>query len=273
MTLLASRDAPRLSLTIGVSALLHLAALAILASRPSTPPLPPLFEVNLVAAPAGPRSVRTPETAPEAAPEAAAPSPAPSSAPSSAASRSPKVPSAPPVRNRAVPATRAKPAPTKAIPKVAPVAPAPDAVRPAKSEPLPSRPDAAARTSAAPPAPATPTGGGPTGDKGTEVATVRTDGTAFPFPGYLQNIVRQIALNFRPRAAGALRCDVAFLIHRDGSVSNVRFLTRSGMYAFDLEAQGAIEAAARARAFGPLPTGFSDDVLPVTFSFDPRLVR
>ena len=269
MTLLASRDAPRLSLTIGVSALLHLVALAILASRPSTPPLPPLFEVNLVAAPAGPRSVRTPQTAPDAAPEAPAPSPAPSSA----ASRSPKVPSAPPVRNRAVASVRAKPVPTKAIPKVAPVPPAPDALRPAKSEPLPSRPDASARTSAAPPAPATPTGGGPTGDKGTDVATVRTDGTAFPFPGYLQNIVRQIALNFRPRAAGALRCDVAFLIHRDGSVSNVRFLTRSGMYAFDLEAQGAIEAAARARAFGPLPTGFSDDVLPVTFSFDPRLVR
>jgi hypothetical protein len=36
---------------------------------------------------------------------------------------------------------------------------------------------------------------------------------------------------------------------------------------------GAVEAAARANAFGPLPQGFTDDVLPVIFSFDPRLIR
>jgi outer membrane biosynthesis protein TonB len=64
-----------------------------------------------------------------------------------------------------------------------------------------------------------------------------------------------------------------FLIHRNGSVSNVRFVTRSGSYPFDLEAQGAIEAAAAARAFGELPEGFPDDVLPVVFSFDPQVLR
>jgi len=62
-----------------------------------------------------------------------------------------------------------------------------------------------------------------------------------------------------------------FLIHRDGSVTNFRFVTKSGAYAFDLEAQGAIEAASR--YFGPLPEGFRDDVLPVVFSFDPRFLR
>ena len=41
--------------------------------------------------------------------------------------------------------------------------------------------------------------------------------------------------------------------------------------AFDLEAQGAVEAAAR--AFGSLPAGFGDDVLPVVFSFDPGRLR
>ena len=46
---------------------------------------------------------------------------------------------------------------------------------------------------------------------------------------------------------------------------------RSGVYSFDTEAMGAVEAAAR--SFGPLPSGFSDDVLPVIFSFDPRLIR
>jgi hypothetical protein len=64
-----------------------------------------------------------------------------------------------------------------------------------------------------------------------------------------------------------------FLIHRDGTISNLNFRVRSGLFAFDAEAQGAIESAAQAGAFGALPRGFPDDVLPVIFSFDPRLIR
>ena len=102
---------------------------------------------------------------------------------------------------------------------------------------------------------------------GSDEPTVRTEGVAFPFPGYLSNVSRQIALRFDPPTRnGALRAEVTFLIRRDGSVSNVRFLTRSGVYGFDLEAQGAVEAAAAARAFGPLPNGFSDDVLPIVYA-------
>ena len=112
------------------------------------------------------------------------------------------------------------------------------------------------------------------GDKGTDVATVRSDGIEFPFPGYLNNIVRQIALNFNPRNADArLKAEVRFLIHRDGSVSDLTFIRRSGNFSFDLEAQGAVEAAASSRRFGPLPDGFSDDVLPVVFSFDPEFLK
>ena len=62
-----------------------------------------------------------------------------------------------------------------------------------------------------------------------------------------------------------------FLIRRDGSISGLQFLQRSGSFTFDLEAQGAVEAASK--KFGPLPTGFRDDVLPVLFSFDPHLIR
>jgi len=117
-------------------------------------------------------------------------------------------------------------------------------------------------------------GGGPVGGKGTDVANVRSEGIEFPFPGYLNNIVRQIALNFKPRDRNSkLRAEVTFLIHRDGSVSNLKFVKRSGNYAFDLEAQSAVEAAARARSFGPLPGGFADDVLPVMFSFDPDFLK
>ena len=43
-------------------------------------------------------------------------------------------------------------------------------------------------------------------------------------------------------------------------------MKRSGNYAFDLEARGAIESAGTAKAFGPLPGGFKADVLPVSFS-------
>ena len=120
-------------------------------------------------------------------------------------------------------------------------------------------------------APAPVAGGGETGGKGTDVANIRTEGIDFPYPGYLENIVRQIALRFRPPRGSALKAEVMFLIRRDGTVSGFRFVQRSGSFTFDLEAQGAVESAAA--AFGALPDGFHDDVLPVMFSFDPRLIR
>jgi protein TonB len=103
---------------------------------------------------------------------------------------------------------------------------------------------------------------------------VRSEGIEFPFPGYLNNIVRQIAIKFKPRnPAARLRAEVRFLIHRDGSVSDLSFIRRSGNFSFDLEAQGAVEAASSMRAFGPLPAGFPDDVLPVVISFDPEFLK
>jgi protein TonB len=100
---------------------------------------------------------------------------------------------------------------------------------------------------------------------------VRTDGIEFPYPGYLNNIVRQIALNFQAPEGSLLNADVAFTIRRDGSVADVRVVRGSGDYEFDLEARGAVEAAAP--RFGSLPAGFSDDALPVVFSFDPKFIR
>ena len=122
-------------------------------------------------------------------------------------------------------------------------------------------------------APAPVAGGGETGGKGADVANVRTEGIDFPFPGYLENVVRQIALRFRPPRGSPLKAEVMFLIRRDGTISLFQFRQRSGSFTFDLEAQGAIESAATAKAFGRLPAGFRDDVLPVIFTFDPRLIR
>jgi len=213
---------------------LSIVALALIAFRQRAPEvLPPIYKVDIVAAPPGERAIGEvkPEETPEVAPPAAAPV-------------------APPTpKERAVPL--AKPLPKKAAARSTPVPPAP--------KPVPK--------TAAPRA-----GGGPEGGSGTDVATVHTEGIEFPFPGYLNNIVRQIALNFKPSDTNSgLKADVMFLIYRNGSVKIVRFVTRSGSYSFDLEAQGAIESAAP--NFGPLPDGFRDDVLPVVFSFDPRFLR
>ena len=209
--------------------------------------LPPMYRVEIVAAPAGERAIgevrsgqaraTTPVTQPSASQSSVKEMPLPTAKPA------PKTPA------------RATPSEAKPKPVAKAGAPAAKAAPQAKTE-------------------APKAGGGPVGDKGTDVATVRSDGIEFPFPGYLNNIVRQIALNFKPRNPGArLKAEVRFLIHRDGSVSDLTFIRRSGNFSFDLESQGAVEAASSARAFGPLPPGFPDDVLPVVFSFDPAFLK
>ena len=235
------KDEVRFGAPIGVSVLLHAGLIAaVLAVRSSSPPaLPPMYRVNIVAAPPGPRSAGVVTPSPTTpAPEPAKPAPVPT---------------------RAKTPPKAMPLPEKAARK--------ERVSPAT--PTPPQPAAKAKPEAAPPK----AGGGPTGDRGTDVATVRTEGVDFPFPGYLENIVRQIALRFNPPRNTDARAEVMFLIRRDGSVSGFRFLTRSGNFAFDLECQGAVDQAAQVKAFGPLPSEFPDDVLPVIFSFDPRVLH
>ena len=120
--------------------------------------------------------------------------------------------------------------------------------------------------------PAPRAGGGETGGKGTDVANVSTAGKDFPYPQYLQNIINQIALRFDPRER-MLSADVQFVIRKDGSVFGITVVKGSGRYGFDTQAKGAIEAAAAAGAFGPLPDGFSDEALTIIFTFDPKIIR
>ena len=103
---------------------------------------------------------------------------------------------------------------------------------------------------------------------GSDPLTVSTEGIDFPFPAYTNNIIVQIAMRWqRPSQSTPLEAEVGFLIHRDGSVSDMQFIKRSGDFEFDLEAQGAIEDAGRRKAFGPLPDGWISDVLFVRFYF------
>lgn len=252
----------RLGMPLGVSAAVHLAlfALAILV-RPDAPPtLPPVYRVNLYAAPPGPRQagvVRPPQAT------RAAPEPTPSPAPP---------PAAPETRERDMPMPDTRPLPTRrpqqqATPNPSPTR-SPTTGTGKAAEPKP------AETKAAPRQEAPTAGGGPQGGRGTDVANVNTPGIEFPYPAYLQNIVRQIALRFEPPdREAALSATVFFLIRRDGSIDGVRFTKRSGNRAFDVEAMAALEAASRQPGFGPLPDGFGDDVLPVYFNFDPNIIR
>ena len=151
-------------------------------------------------------------------------------------------------------------------------APVPGAKRPPKSTVSRATPPPApdARRREAPPrtTPKTTPLPGEQPSTGSDEATVSTEGVDFPFPEYLQNIVSQVLRRWqRPLQSSPLDAEVSFLVHRDGSVTDLQFIKRSGNFAFDLEAQGAVEEAGRLTAFGSLPEGWDADVLFVRFYF------
>ena len=162
--------------------------------------------------------------------------------------------------------------PTPPQEKPAPVKPKP--TPPPKTPPKPApKPPPPTDTDREPPpptaAPITPAKG-ETPSTGTDAATIKTPGLEFPYPEYLRNIVNQIYQRWdRDAARQNSFAEVSFLIRRDGTVHDIRFVTRSGSFAFDLGAQGAVEAAGNSLAFGPLPDGWDADVLPVSFYFKP----
>ena len=230
--------------SFGFSVALHLFVLTTLfIVRPEGPRISaPVYKVDLIAAPPGPRAIG------EVRPRPVEPQPTPPEPTPTPVRPEQIIPDQMPPPPSERPRTRQPPPPTTPTP-------APAERTPASREPAPVA------------------GGGPEGGRGTDVANVRTEGIEFPFPGYLENIVRQIALRFEPPGNTALRAEVKFLIRRDGSAEIVQFVQRSGAFAFDLEAQGAIEHAGQVKAFGPLPSGYENDVLTVVFSFDPRTIR
>ena len=168
---------------------------------------------------------------------------------------------------RKAPAAVDRPAEEKPAP--APKAPSPKSTV-SKAAPPPvadnTKREAAPRTT--PPVAPLP---GETPSTGSDIASVSTEGVQFPFPEYLQNIVAQVLRRWqRPLQSTPLEAEVSFFVHRDGSVSGLQFVQRSGNFAFDLEAQGAIEESGRFKVFGALPDGWSSDVLFVRFYFSGR---
>ena len=105
------------------------------------------------------------------------------------------------------------------------------------------------------------------------MANLDTGGIEFPYPYYITNIANQILKQFR--STKRLTAEVRFVIQRDGSVdpTSIKPVTQSPDYSFNREALGAVEAAANAHVFGPLPAGFREDILPVTFRFSPSVIK
>lgn len=169
------------------------------------------------------------------------------------------------------PAPDAVERPAEEIPVPAPTVTKP---APAQPKPVPPRQPATEQREPAPRTRSTQTPApGETPGTGNDAITIKTPGLTFPFPGYLTNIINQIYRRWERPIGSRLRAEVTFLIMRDGSVRDLRFLTSSGHFSFDLSAQGAVEAAGNAKAFGSLPDGYEADVLLVSFFFSPTANR
>ncbi|HVX41639.1 MAG TPA: TonB C-terminal domain-containing protein [Gemmatimonadaceae bacterium] len=231
--------APRLRGPIVASILLHggLIAAVVLLRPPPPPPTPPIYRVQLIAAPAGERAVGVVQDQPPTAEPVEKTTPTP-----------PPPAKAVPTPKLAAP-TKAKPKPT---PKAVTQVPNPDKSKTAQAKPA---------------------GGGETGGKGADVANVNTPGIDFPYPGYINNVARQILLRFRP--VGNYTATVRFVIRRDGTVdpNSIAISEHAQSWNFEQAALAAVEAAANAKAFGPLPGSFNEDILPVQFRFTPSMYR
>jgi periplasmic protein TonB len=228
---------PRLVGGFAASVLLHGGLIALfLFAHASTPPAPaPPYMVHLLAAPAGERALGAVQ--PQPTPVTKPPAPAPTPVKPTAVKPKPPTPTPKP----------------KTAPKTAPeLGPQPQSATPAPQA-----------------------GGGPTGGRGNDVANIDTPGIEFDYPFYINGIVRAIITRFTAPPNSQLVAEVRFIIKRDGSVDpeSIRIVTSSRNYSFDQRAVGAVEAAANAHAFQPLPQTFREDILPVTFRFSPSSYR
>lgn len=234
----ASRERATLRTGLAVSGAVHLAVVAVFGwfAWQHEPPHPPVYRVELIAAPSGVRQAGV--VSPEASTATKA-----ADAPSGA-ERKPT--------DRALTSKKS----------TAPIA---------RATPTPTRSRAAgAKAATAKTAKAAPkAGAGRDNGKGADVANVDLRGISFPFPAYLSNIVRQLTIAYSPRRTSAsLLTEVRFSIRRDGSVTDIEIVRSSGDRLFDLEARGTVESVGASRLFNALPSGWSDDVLIVYFTFD-----
>jgi outer membrane biosynthesis protein TonB len=103
-----------------------------------------------------------------------------------------------------------------------------------------------------------------------ENVNVRLEGLRRDYPAYYENIITQIGRCFQWRGGGSWETTVYFVIKRDGTVSDIDFVKRSGNAGFDFQAMGAVECAGANGRLGGLPEALPFDRLPIQFSFRPQ---
>jgi outer membrane biosynthesis protein TonB len=97
---------------------------------------------------------------------------------------------------------------------------------------------------------------------------VKMEGLRRDYPAYYNNIIVQMARCFRWQQGGSWSTVIDFVIHRDGSVTNIKVADPSGNPVFDIQAMGAAECAGKGR-LDSLPKDLPYDLLPVRFRFTP----
>ncbi len=154
-------------------------------------------------------------------------------------------------------------------------APAPQRPDPPREEPRPTPPppretppERPAERPAERPTPSTGARPDPSSPGGDNI-NLRLQGVQCPTPDYCNNIIRQINRYFRHPGGSGGEADVFFLINRDGSVANLQLRSSTGGAGFRLAVLEAVEQAGLNRAFGPLPSAYGADQLPVSFFFRP----
>jgi TonB family protein len=99
-----------------------------------------------------------------------------------------------------------------------------------------------------------------------KAASVATVGE-FKYAWYLENVTQKISRYWNPPSGDAsIRVVVSFVIHRDGSISDVSVNKGSGSGTLDNLALRAVKVAA---PFGKLPPGFNADNLELTCTLIP----
>jgi TonB family protein len=91
-------------------------------------------------------------------------------------------------------------------------------------------------------------------------------GPAFPYPWYLKAIADRLDKQWHPPQdfQEDTLCQISFIIHRDGAVSNTAIEKASGDGTFDQLAQRAVLYS---NPLPPLPSGFPDETLRVHMKF------
>ena len=154
---------------------------------------------------------------------------------------------------------RSRPEPRPAEPVEEDTPPEPEAV---EKIPDPDQPERD-RSSSAVQQP-TPRTGPDAGRRVGEGLPLTLEGRPFPFPWYLEELVRKVQRTWKPTSS-TLSATIHFRIDKNGRIHDIEVAETSENFLFD---QSAIRAVDAADPLPPLPSGYTGEWLGVYLDFD-----